>query len=90
MPGSGDMEVFTKAEYEAKYPLRYFLGSDDSCHTYLVPVQWREHWREWEELQSKDPDTLSDEDRERAWTVPEYAKRIDGWHTITFTDPQES
>jgi len=56
---------------------RYFIGSDNSGHEYLVPVELRAEWSAWQEL---------DEDDERSWTVPGECQRIEG--TLTFTDPQ--
>lgn len=59
---------------------RYFLGHDDSAHTYLVPAEHRDGWYAWvDQLSSDEPD----------WEVPPYARRIDGPHRLTFTDPQE-
>lgn len=52
---------------------RYFIGGDQSGHQYAVPVELREEWFAWLNL---------DEDNE----VPTGALRIDG--DFTFTDPQ--
>jgi hypothetical protein len=69
---------------------RYFIGTDDSCHTYLVPETKRAEWQKWEEFQSTDSTKWSQEECDYAWTTPEYARRIDGWSSLTFTDPKDS
>ena len=68
---------------------RYFIGTDDSCHYYLVPVERRDEWRKWEAFQSTDSDKWTDEEADYAWSPPDYAKCIDSWSMLTFTDPKE-
>lgn len=58
---------------------RYFLGRDESLHWYLVPLKNKKEWDEWTEIS---------EDDERYWKVPEFAKRIDGYDSITFSNPK--
>lgn len=62
------------------YEERWFIGCDLSGHHYLVPVSLRAAWNLWQE---------SDEDDEASWTPPAGARRIDGPHLLTFTDPRE-
>lgn len=57
---------------------RYFEGSDNSGHHYIVPWSKRKEWSQWNELP---------EDDEASWDVPEWAERIDGG-TLTFADPR--
>lgn len=58
---------------------RYFIGSDNSGHKYVVPAEQHEAWSEWANLP---------EDDERAWEAPEYATRIPGaLSLLTFSDP---
>ena len=59
---------------------RYFLGQDQSCHWYIVPVDKYVEFDSWTSLDEDDP---------ASWDEPEYARRIDGAGSITFTDPQE-
>jgi hypothetical protein len=62
-------------------PQRYFLSQDNSSHWYLVPVENREEWDAWCNL---------DEDDEAAWDAPDFARRLDGGpNGITFSDPVE-
>jgi hypothetical protein len=61
--------------------MRYFLSRDNSSHWYLVPADKRAEWNAWCDL---------DEDDERSWDTPEWARRLSGSPSrITFTDPQE-
>jgi hypothetical protein len=58
---------------------RYFLDQDSSCHWYLVRADKRTEWEAWNELNEED---------ERAWEPPEFAKRLSGGPMgVTFTDP---
>lgn len=58
---------------------RYFLGSDNSGHNYLVLVEKRKEWFEWLDIP---------EDDERSWKVPEYAKILGiSLAYVTFTNP---
>lgn len=57
---------------------RFFEGSDDGGHHYIVPVAKAREWSDWIDLP---------EDDEAGWEVPEWAKRIDGG-LLTFTDPK--
>lgn len=61
--------------------IRFFLGTDNSSHVYVVPVARRAEWECWSNLP---------EDDEASWSPPEWATRIDGAHSITFTDWAES
>lgn len=59
---------------------RYFIGRDDSAHTYLVQVEHRDKWDAWVNQLGGD---------HADYDTPSYARRIDGVHRLTFTDPQE-
>jgi hypothetical protein len=59
-------------------PERYFEGTDNSSHHYIVPVSKRNEWRAWADLP---------EDDEAGWEAPEWATRIDGG-TLTFAQPK--
>lgn len=57
---------------------RYFIGADESGHSYIVPVDHAEAWHQWRALPESDP---------AAWEAPAFARRIvEGG--LTFTDPQ--
>jgi hypothetical protein len=56
---------------------RYCIVGDQSGHDYFVPVERKEEWMSFLELDEDDPGS---------WDVPEWAERIDG--TFTFTDPR--
>lgn len=59
---------------------RYYLDTDNDSHWYLIPVQHREEWNEWLEIDSDD---------ERAWTPPAFAEALGGSPTgITFENPK--
>ena len=60
--------------------MRYFLDQDNSSHWYLVQEDKREEWTAWLDLPFDDP---------KGWDAPDFAKPIDGFWNITFTDPQE-
>lgn len=59
---------------------KYILGQDNSCHWYILPAEKGDEWMEWLSI---------DEDDERSWAVPDFAKAIDGWHRLTFENPIE-
>jgi hypothetical protein len=59
---------------------KYILGQDNSCHWYLLPADKKEEWEEWLDISEED---------ERSWTLPEFAKFIDGWHKLSFENPVE-
>jgi len=59
---------------------KYILAQDNSCHWYLIPFENKVEFDEWLEI---------DEDDERSWTPPEFAKEIGGWHKLTFENPIE-
>lgn len=56
---------------------RYFIGADESGHSYIVPVDQAEAWEQWRALPESDP---------AAWEAPAFARRLEGG--LTFTDPQ--
>ncbi len=62
-------------------PERFFLGFDNSGHAYVIPVSRREQWTIFGTIP---------EDDEASWKVPAWATRIDGAHSITFTDWTET
>lgn len=72
----GDELTFLRAVLAA----RYFLDCDDDAHYYLVPENKRDEWNAWRAIPSDD---------ERSWDVPDFARRINNWTSITFIDPQE-
>jgi len=47
--------------------MKYFLDQDNSGHWYLVPVEHKEAWKIWSDL---------DEDDEASWEAPEYAQQL--------------
>lgn len=55
---------------------RYMLVSDNSGHTYTIPISKRDNWDDFMSLDEDDP---------KSWDVPEYAVIIDG--DFTFCDP---
>jgi hypothetical protein len=58
---------------------RYFLDQDNSSHWYVVPVARQEEWDAWCNL---------DEDDERAWEVPSWARPVNGSHQrVKFENP---
>lgn len=59
---------------------RYFIGDDYSGSSFLVPLENREEWEQWANLDEADP---------AAWEAPAYAKRLNGGpgSIISFTDP---
>lgn len=59
-------------------PTRYFIGHDESGHSYLVPVEHHDEWEKWTEL---------DQDTEAAWDTPTWATILDGG-TLTFEKPR--
>jgi len=56
--------------------IEYIEVGDNSGHSYVIPFAEINDWYEWLEI---------DDDDERAWDVPEYAKQIDGGSVI-FTE----
>jgi hypothetical protein len=91
--GDGSGELFVHGDYDSVKRVqsiifenerlrrgeRFFLAQDDSCHWYLVPDTKRAEWEAWRNLSGAD---------ERSWTVPDFAKPIDGPHRLTFTNPE--
>ena len=59
--------------------MRFFLGQDSSSHWYLVPAAKRAEWETW---------CMIPDDDERGWEPPEWAQRIDGYHVVTFAEPE--
>jgi hypothetical protein len=57
--------------------VRWFIGSDDSGHEYLVPLERVEEWHKF---------CAIPEDDEESWDVPAWAVRIDGGR-LTFSEP---
>jgi hypothetical protein len=56
---------------------RFFIGSDDDGHEFLVPFERREEWEAWlTQLHGPEPD----------WNQPAYAASIDGG-LLTFENP---
>ena len=58
---------------------RFAIVTDNDSHWYLIPAARKTEWDAWADIPSDD---------ERAWTEPDFAKRIDGPYRLTFTDPQ--
>ncbi len=56
---------------------RFFLGSDNDGHAYVVPVDCRKEWSEFLSICVDD---------EKAWSPPSWATPIDNPEGITFTD----
>jgi len=59
---------------------RYCLEQDNDDHWYLIPSHKKDAWRTFMDIP---------EDDERSWEVPKFARLIDGYGTLTFTDPIE-
>lgn len=59
--------------------IRYFFDQDNDSHWYLIPVERREAWNRWLDL---------DPDAEEAWDAPEWARPLGGGvSAISFTEP---
>lgn len=59
---------------------RFFLGSDDDGHWFLIPADMRDTWMEWRDLDSED---------ERSWDVPKGAIALNGHPTwVEFENPK--
>ena len=70
----------TKKAPRTKKPIRYFIGSDNSGHHYVVRADCRKEWEAW---------LCLDEDDEASWNVPGYARRINGSECrVTFESPE--
>lgn len=60
-------------------PKRFFLGSDNDSHWYIVPACKRTEWEEFCNIP---------EDDERSWNVPAFAEPLGGCPSaITFQNP---
>ena len=60
--------------------MKYFLDTDSSAHWYVIPWDRREEWELWAQLEDDD---------ERAWTPPEWAKAVNGSPSgVVFENPQ--
>lgn len=62
--------------------LRYYvnLDRDQSSYWFIVPVDKRKEWEDWNNLDDDDPD---------AWDAPEWAKAVGGSpNAVTFTNPK--
>lgn len=57
---------------------KYFLDTDNSSHWYLIPMENEKEWNKWVNL---------DEDDEKSWDAPLFAKRINGPQSIIFENP---
>lgn len=60
--------------------IRYCVMIDDDGHNYLVPAYKRDDFQLWLNLTSV---------AELAYRLPEWARRIDDFHKISFTDPKD-
>lgn len=69
----GSEKIIGVQKFTPKPRERYFLGSDNSGHWYVVPVSKTDEWDMWNNL---------DEDDEAAWEAPEWAKRVGGSPTL--------
>jgi hypothetical protein len=79
-PGENKVTVLNATIVPPKTEPRFFLAQNNDCHWYLVPCDRRKEWDAWRSI---------DEDDERAWTAPDYAKLIGGSPSlITFTNPE--
>jgi hypothetical protein len=68
-----------KARRARRAAVRFFLGSDDSGHEFVVPVEYRAMWDAW-------VDQLNDD--EPNCETPEFAYQVEGG--LTFTWPVEN
>lgn len=61
---------------------RYYLSMDNDGHWFVVPTDKAGEWGEWKRL---------DQDDERAWTPPDFAKQVGGSPSlVTFSNPEIS
>lgn len=59
---------------------RHILSMDNDGHWYVIPVAKQPEWGAWLDIPSDD---------ERAWEVPDFAKRVGGAPClVTFSDPE--
>lgn len=58
-------------------PIRYFLDCDDDGHVVLIPASRRAEW-----------ETFINLPYDYARRLPDYAKEVDGFNSVTFIDPQ--
>lgn len=56
---------------------RWRIKSDDDGHYYLIPADREDDWWAWVQAPDADPEG------------PPWARRIDGPHRLTFSDPRE-
>jgi hypothetical protein len=80
-------EAFRESRGSVERPERYFVGHDNSGHSYIVPWKAYKAWGDWVEFSSSNEETWTDAETDYAWNTPDYAERIDGG-TLTFTDPR--
>lgn len=59
---------------------RFFIGCDNDCHNYIVPLSKYYEWLEWTEMP---------EDDESGWEAPEWATPIDSPNRISFENWKE-
>lgn len=57
--------------------MRYFLSSDGDSRNYIVPMDKKEEWEIWTELDEDNPDR---------WTAPYYAVQVEG-ELLSFENP---
>lgn len=63
-----------RAVFMTEQPRRYFIDSKESCKTdagpdyYLIPIEWREEWIEWRDLDPMDSDL--------AYTPPDFVHKL--------------
>lgn len=74
-PGTGDRLAAAALAAEPKQ--RWYQTTDQSMHSYIVPVERRDEFEEWAMLSESD---------ERSWVVPDYAIRCDG-DLLEFSEP---
>lgn len=59
--------------------VRYFLDQDNDSHWYCIPLERRESWDAFCDLDTED---------EESWNAPEWAKPLDGHpNGVTFENP---
>jgi hypothetical protein len=59
---------------------RFYLGTDNDGHWFVIPADKRDEWSEWLDIDSDD---------ERAWDAPDFARDLGGNPScVTFENPR--
>ncbi len=78
---SEDWEVVEVDEHGIPVKRRWMIVKDDSGHSYCIPVEWKDDFREWVHMQEDEADVSS------AWPQRDYSSfQIEG--NLTFENPR--